>query len=521
MSERSGAPAVSASAAPVSDMPPWRQRVGFIAAVFGMFMAILDIQIVASSLNEIQSGLSASEDEISWVQTSYLIAEIVMIPLSGMLMRILSTRVAFTLSCAGFTLASLGCALATSIEQLIVLRAIQGFMGGAMIPITQAVSFSIFPRRVMGSVQAVIGMVVTMAPSIGPTVGGYVTEALSWHWLFLANLIPGVLVCWAAWTFLDIDKPNHALARHLDLIGLVLIAVFLGSLEFVLEEGPGDDWFESDRIILFSLACLVAGVWFFTRTLRSDHPIVDLRAFANRNFAIGAGMGFIIGIALYGLVYIMPLFFGYVRGYSSLQIGQVMFVTGLTMFLCAPVVGQVSNRLDLRILLFLGLALVGVGTMMNANLTVESGFWQFCVPQIVRGMGLIMCIIPASRIALGTLPPDEVGNASGLFNVMRNLGGAMGLALLDTVRDIREDFHWNQLVPAIDTGREVVVAEIAKYQAMLAGSVPDAYHAAVGMLVQRVSQQAQVLAFNDIFTWMGLIYLLSVPLVFLLRRLSA
>lgn len=516
MSEAAASPAVG-----VSDMPPWRQRIGFIAAVFGMFMAILDIQIVASSLNEIQSGLSASEDQISWVQTSYLIAEIVMIPLSGMLMRILSTRVAFTLSCAGFTLASLGCALATSIEQLIVLRAIQGFMGGAMIPITQAVSFSIFPRRVMGSVQAVIGMVVTMAPSIGPTVGGYITETQSWHWLFLANVIPGILVCWAAWTFLDIDKPNHAIARRLDLVGLALIAVFLGTLEFVLEEGPGDDWFASRQITLFSLVCLVAGIWFFARTLRSEHPIVDLRAFANRNFAIGAGMGFIIGIALYGLVYIMPLFFGYVRGYSSLQIGQVMFVTGITMFLCAPIIGQASNRLDLRVLLFLGLLLVGVGTMMNANLTVESGFWQFCVPQIVRGMGLIMCIIPASRIALGTLPPSEVGNASGLFNVMRNLGGAMGLALLDTVRDIREDFHWNQLIPAIDTGRDVVVAEIAKYEAMLSGTVPDAYQAAVGLLAQRVSQQAQVLAFNDIFTWLGLIYIATVPLVFLLKRLKA
>ncbi|MDW5378358.1 DHA2 family efflux MFS transporter permease subunit [Halomonas sp. HP20-15] len=513
--------AAATSAAGVSDMPPWSQRIGFIAAVFGMFMAILDIQIVASSLNEIQSGLSASADQISWVQTSYLIAEIVMIPLSGMLMRILSTRVAFTLSCAGFTLASLGCALATSIEQLIVLRAIQGFMGGAMIPITQAVSFSIFPRRVMGSVQAVIGMVVTMAPSVGPTVGGYITEVMSWHWLFLANVIPGVLVCWAAWTFLDIDKPNHAVARKLDILGLALIAVFLGSLEFVLEEGPGDDWFASDRIVLFSATCVLAGVWFFTRTLRHDHPIVDLHAFVNRNFALGAGLGFVIGIALYGLVYIMPLFFGYVRGYSSLQIGQVMFVTGVTMFLCAPVVGQLTNRVDLRVLLFCGLLLVGVGTMMNANLTVESGFWQFFLPQVVRGMGLIMCIIPASRIALGTLPPHEVGNASGLFNVMRNLGGAVGLALLDTVRDVREDFHWNQLIPAIDTGREVVVAEIAKYQAMLTGHVPDAYHAAVAMLVQRVSQQAQVLAFNDIFLWLGLIYVASVPLVFLLKRIDA
>nr|WP_299243644.1 DHA2 family efflux MFS transporter permease subunit [uncultured Halomonas sp.] len=513
--------AVSTPTFGVSDMPPWIQRWGFIAAVFGMFMAILDIQIVASSLNEIQAGVSASDDEISWVQTSYLIAEIVMIPLSGMLTRILSTRIAFVISSAGFTLASLGCALAGSIEQLIVLRAIQGFMGGAMIPITQAISFSIFPRWVMGSVQAVIGMVVTMAPSIGPTVGGYITEFASWHWLFLANLIPGIIVTWAAWKCLDIDKGDRDAARRLDIVGLTLLAIFLGSLEFVLEEGPGDDWFASTLILTMTLVCIASCIGFFYRTLTTGHPIVDLRAFANRNFALGAGLGFVIGIALYGLVYIMPLFFGYVRGYSSLQIGEVMFVTGVAMFLGAPVVGKLSNHVDLRALLFAGLALVGIGTVMNANLTVESGFWQFFWPQVVRGIGLIMCLIPASRIALGTLPVHEVGNASGLFNVMRNLGGAVGLALLDTVRDIQVDYHWNQLIPALDTGRAVVIEELARYQALFEGHVADPYRSAVALLGQRVSLQAEVLAFNDIFLWLGLIYLFCVPLVLLLKRIEA
>ncbi|TDX29958.1 DHA2 family multidrug resistance protein [Modicisalibacter xianhensis] len=504
-----------------SDMPSWRQRIGFIAAVFGMFMAILDIQIVASSLNEIQAGVSASSDEISWVQTAYLIAEIVMIPLSGMLSRILSTRIAFVISSAGFTLASLGCALAGSIEQLIVLRAIQGFMGGAMIPITHAVSFSIFPRRVMGSVQAVIGMVVTMAPSIGPTIGGYITEFASWHWLFLANVIPGILVTWAAWSFLDIDKGDREAARRLDITGLALLAVFLGTLEFTLEEGPGEDWFASKLILATSLICVAAGAWFFHRTLTREHPIVGLHAFANRNFALGAGLGFVIGIALYGLVYVMPLFFGYVRGYSSLQIGEVMFVTGVAMFFSAPLVGKLTNHLDLRVLLFVGLLLVGIGTLINANLTVESGFWQFFWPQVIRGLGLIMCLIPASRIALGTLAPHEVGNASGLYNVMRNLGGALGLALLDTVRDVRVDYHWNQLIASIDTGRDVVVSELGSYQALFEGHVADPYRSGVAMLARRVTQQAEVLAFNDIFLWLGLIYLGCVPLVLFLKRIDA
>ncbi|WP_110650549.1 DHA2 family efflux MFS transporter permease subunit [Salinicola peritrichatus] len=502
------------------EMPPWHYRFGFIAAVFGMFMAILDIQIVASSLNEIQAGVSASSDEISWIQTSYLVAEIIMIPLSGVLMRWLSTRVAFVISCVGFTLASLGCALASSIEQLIVLRAIQGFMGGAMIPITQAVSFSLFPRRAMGAVQGVIGMVVTMAPSIGPTVGGYVTELFSWHWLFLANVVPGILVSLAAWRFLDIDEGDKSVARHLDLRGLVLIALFLGSLEFVLEEGPGDDWFASDLILWMSVLCAASCIGFFWRVLTYHEPIVNLHAFRNLNFSIGTGLVFVIGIAMYGLVYLMPLFLGGVRGYSSLQIGEVMFVTGVAMFCTAPIVGRLTNSVDLRVLLFFGLLLVGIGTAMNSNLTDESGFWQFFWPQIVRGIGMIMCIIPAARIAMGTLPPQELGNAAGLFSVMRNLGGAVGLAMLDTVRDWREDYHWNQLIPALNDGRVVVQQQIEQYQSMLMGHVVDPYHSAVAMLGQRFGVQAQVLAYNDIFLWLGCIYLLSVPLVLLLNKIE-
>ncbi|MGQ7243323.1 DHA2 family efflux MFS transporter permease subunit [Salinicola sp. V024] len=508
------------SGAGPQEMPSWHYRFGFIAAVFGMFMAILDIQIVASSLNEIQAGVSASSDEISWIQTSYLVAEIIMIPLSGVLMRWLSTRVAFVISCVGFTLASLGCAFATSIEQLIVLRAIQGFMGGAMIPITQAISFTLFPRRAMGAVQGVIGMVVTLAPSIGPTVGGYLTEIFSWHWLFLINVVPGVLVSLAVWRFLDIDKGDARVGKTLDFRGLILIALFLGSLEFVLEEGPGDDWFSSELIVWMTLLCAASCIGFFRRVFTYAHPIVDLHAFKNLNFSIGTGLVFVVGIAMYGLVYLMPLFLGGVRGYSSLQIGEVMFVTGVAMFFTAPLIGRLTNSVDLRLLLFIGLALVGIGTAMNSNLTSESGFWQFFWPQIVRGIGMIMCIIPASRIAMGTLPPQELGNAAGLFSVMRNLGGAVGLAMLDTVRDWRVDYHWNQLIPALNEGRIVVQQQIDNYQSMLIGHVADPYHSAVALLGQRLGVQAQVLAYNDIFLWLGCIYLLCVPLVFLLKKIE-
>lgn len=513
-----GAMSVPQEVDQASEMPPWRHRIGFIAAVFGMFMAILDVQIVASSMNEIQAGVSASSEEISWVQTSYLIAEIVMIPLSGMLTRILSTRVAFVLSCIGFTLASLGCALATSIEQLIVLRALQGFMGGAMIPITQAISFSIFPRRAMGAVQAAIGMVLTVAPSVGPTVGGYITEFSSWHWLFLANVIPGAIVSWVAWRFLDIDKGDHGAAHRLDIWGLILMAIFLGCLQYVLEEGPGDDWFEDDVILSLSLVSAVAAAGFFFSTLRHREPIVRLHVFADRNFSLGAFQGFVVGIGLYGLVYLMPLFFGYVRGFSSLQIGEIMAVTGIAMFFTAPVAGRLSTSVDLRLMLFFGFVLVGIAIIMNACLTAEAGFEQFFWPQVLRGVGLIFCIIPVSRIALGTLPKAEVGNASGLVSAVRNLGGAVGLALVDTIRDFREDYHWSHLIASVSQGREPVIERLDGYERMLTGHSANPMQASVDLISDVVAREAQVLAFNDIFLWLGCLYLACAPLVFLLRR---
>jgi len=502
----------------IVDMPPLRHRLGFAAALVGMFMAILDIQIVASSLNEIQAGVSATPDEISWVQTAYLIAEVIMIPLSGMLTRVLSTRVAFVASCLGFTAASIGCALAQTLPELVALRAAQGFIGGAMIPIAYAISFGTFPKRVMGIVQAVMGLIATIAPSIGPTLGGYITDHAGWHWLFLINTLPGALAAAGVWFCLDIDRGDRDAFRRIDWTGLGLMAVFLGALEYVLEEGPGDDWFDSRLIVAVSAMSVAAAVGFFIRTLRAEHPIVDLRAFGNRNFAIGASLGFVVGIALYGLVYLMPLYFGEVRHFNSLQIGEVMFVTGAAMFFTAPIAGRASDKVDPRILLAVGLSLVGTGSLMNAGLTAEAGFDQFFWPQVVRGAGMVLCLIPITRIALGTLPANELGNASGLFNVLRNLGGAFGLAMMDTFGDYRFDYHWTQIIPAVDTARTVVTDQLQRIQAMVAGAVADPGAAAVHILGARVALQARTLAFDDTFLWLGVIYLSVVPLLLLLRK---
>ncbi|NBO21034.1 MAG: DHA2 family efflux MFS transporter permease subunit, partial [Rhodobacteraceae bacterium] len=280
-----------------------RRIVAFVIMVFGMFMAILDIQIVSSSLPEIQAGLSASSDEISWVQTAYLIAEVVMIPLSGFLARMMSTRYMFAAAAAGFTLFSFLCATATSINEMMAWRALQGFLGGGMIPSVFAAAFTIFPPSKRGLVSPIIGLVATLAPTIGPTVGGYLNNALSWHWLFLINIPTGIAITVGALLLIDFDEPEWALFKRFDWIGLGALAAFLGGLEYVLEEGPSNDWLQDQPVAILAAVSALGCVVTFWRAFTRDEPIVDFSAFNNVNFAMGSVFSFVVGIGLYGMTY--------------------------------------------------------------------------------------------------------------------------------------------------------------------------------------------------------------------------
>lgn len=502
-----------------SEAQPKGRLIGYFAMVLGMFMAILDIQIVSSSLAEIQAGLSASADEISWVQTSYLIAEVIMIPFSGYLSRLLSTRVLFTISAASFTLASLGCAMVTNLEAMIVLRALQGFLGGAMIPTVFASTYMIFPRNKMAGATVIIGLVATLAPTIGPTLGGYLTQLFSWHWLFLINIVPGIAVCVVVWTFMDIDKPNYALFKGFDYIGLGALAVFLGSLEYVLEEGTRNDWFADEVIRNFAVACAIGAVVFFWRSLTYSNPIVDLKAFRNRNFATGCLFSLTIGIGLYGLVYLLPLYLGRVRGLNSLQIGEIMFVTGLTQFLSAPPAGILARRVDPRPVLAFGFALLAASTWSMTKLTADWQFDELLWPQVMRGAALMFCIVPINVIALGTLPQEELKNASGLYNLTRNLGGAFGLAGINTVMTERTNFHWNRMVDFINPGRWEVQQYIDSIGAMFGDrSYADQTQLAVKMMANKVQGQAYVMSFIDTFTVLTIIFAAAAIAVFFAQK---
>jgi DHA2 family multidrug resistance protein len=497
--------AASAPSAPIAvpavdkDRIEPRRLVAFLAMTFGMFMAILDIQIVSASLTEIQAGLSASANEITWVQTAYLIAEVIMIPLSGYLSRALGTRVLFSISAGGFTAASLMCGLSTNINEMIFWRTVQGFIGGGMIPTVFATAYLIFPRSKMVIVGPMIGLVATLAPTIGPTVGGYLTDALSWHWLFFVNIIPGVAVTAAALTLIDFDQPDWSLFRSFDWIGLITMAGFLGGLEYVLEEGPRNDWFGDHAVLLVAWLSGFSAIVFFVRVFTFHQPIVDLRAFADRNFGLGSVFSFVLGIGLYGLTYLYPLYLGRVRGYDALMIGETVFVSGVAMFMTAPLAGRLSAKVDPRYMLITGFLFFAIGTYWLTYLTRDWDFWELFWPQVFRGVGLMLAIVPINNIALGTLPPERLKNASGLYNLMRNLGGAVGLALLTTILNDRTDLHIARLHESITWSRQPALETLNNLTQRFSSFGSDAQAMALKQLSQIVHRQGVVMAFADVF----------------------
>ncbi|MBI5163776.1 MAG: DHA2 family efflux MFS transporter permease subunit [Magnetospirillum sp.] len=509
------------SVAPQDRVVSLRDWIGFLAMVVGMFMAILDIQIVASSIQQIQAGLSASADEISWVQTAYLIAEVVMIPLSGWLAQVASTRWLFFVSCVTFTVASALCALAWNIESMIVLRAVQGFLGGAMIPTVFATSFLVFPPRMTAGLSVVIGLVATMAPTLGPTLGGWITEQWSWHWLFLINVVPGTAVALTVLACVHFDRPRPEMLKGFDLAGVVLVALFLGTLQYVLEEGPGDDWFDSAKIAVFATLTAAAALAFLWHELTAAHPVVDLKAFRDRNFAVGCLYSFIIGIGLYGSVYVIPLFFGRVRGWSALEIGVTMMVVGVFQLLSAPLAGALAQKIDLRLMLAAGLALFGAGLWMNSAMTAEWGYWEMFLPQAVRGLSLMFCFVPINAVALGHLPATEVQNASGLYNLMRNLGGAIGLAAITTLLGDRIALHYARLSDALNVRNGVAMERLDGLTARFSTLIPgDADQAALRTLAQLTKREAMTMAYGDVLLAMAGVFAVGLALMPLVHKVK-
>lgn len=490
----------------------WRVWAGFAAMCLGMFMAILDIQIVAASLPAIGRGLEVQADSLSWLQTAYLIAEVIAIPLTGFLTRALSLRGLFLSALSLFTVASIGCAFSTGFEGLVAWRIVQGLAGGCLIPIVFSAVFLLFRDRNIILATTIAGMVAVLAPTLGPTIGGYITQTYSWHWLFLINVLPGIVALTAGALCLPRGDAEPQLLRRLDWMALAALAIALASVEIALKEAPQRGWL-SGLVVALAVLAVFAGQTFVRRSLRKSPAIANLRLLSEPNFAIACLLSFVLGIGLYGSVYLMPVFLGFVRGHDALGIGEIMLVTGAAQLLFAPLAVQLDQRYDARILTGFGFMLLAIGMGMSAFQTSSTDWDEMFWPQVIRGAAIMLCLLPPTRIALGMLAPQDVPDGSALFNLTRNLGGAIGIALVDTVIWQRVPEHVYEIGVRLIGRDEATAASLGLPVEALALPGPQMLETARPL----IERGALVLAINEAWAIVAMITFISVLLIPLVR----
>jgi DHA2 family multidrug resistance protein len=506
---------MSDSNAPAIGDPSVATWLGFLLMCLGMFMAILDIQVVATSLPAIRQAFGISADAMSWIQTAYLIAEVIAIPLTGLLTRVLSLRWLFVAAIALFTLASIGCAFSNRFGVLIGFRIVQGFAGGTLIPAVFSAVFLLFPARLHPTATTVGGVVAVLAPTIGPVVGGWITETWSWHWLFLINVVPGLIAASATPLLLPRQPVRLAALEKLDGLSVALAAAALACLEIGLKDAPQEGWLSAYCAALFGTSA-VCGTLFIRRTLRAADPVVDLRTLQRRSFAIGCALSFCLGVGLFGSVYLMPVFLAFVRGHDAFEIGTVMLVTGVAQLITAPFAAWLESRFGARALTASGFFLFATGLGLSALQPRTADFDAMFWPQVVRGVAIMFCLLPPTRLALGSLPQPQVPDASGLFNLMRNLGGAIGIAVIDTILYTRTAFHAETFRLRLLAGDANAAQAIGLSQELFANRAPgppDA--AAIGFVRPLVEKAALALSVNEawaLLAGVALAGLLLVPL---------
>jgi DHA2 family multidrug resistance protein len=499
-----------------------RTWLAVFGATLGAFMAVLNIQIVNASLADIQGAIGAGIDDGGWISTSYLIAEIVVIPLSGWLAQVFSVRVYLLTNAVLFLVFSAACALAQDLPQMIVLRAVQGFCGGVLIPMAFTLIITLLPKAKQSIGLAMFAVSATFAPAIGPTIGGYLTENWGWQYIFYVNLVPGALMIGMLWFSLDAKPMKLSLLRQGDWPGVITMAIGLSALQTVLEEGNKDDWFGSAFIVRLSIIAVVALALFLWVELTSAKPLLNLRLLARRNFGFGILANFLLGVALYGSVYILPVYLARIQGYNSEQIGMVLAWTGLPQLVLIPLVPRLMKRFDPRLLIGIGFALFAASNFMNIFMTPDYGSDQLFWPNVVRAVGQALAFAPLSAVATASIEAENAGSASGLFNMMRNLGGAVGIAVLQTFLTKREQYHSNVLTPSVSLLEQATRARIEQLtQYFVSHGISDpayASHRAVVAIGQIVQKQAFILAFSDTFYLLGAALIVALAATLMLKK---
>jgi DHA2 family multidrug resistance protein len=496
--------------------------IAVFGATLGAFMAVLNIQIVNASLADIQGAIGAGIDDGGWISTSYLIAEIVVIPLSGWLAQVFSIRIYLLTNAILFLAFSAACAMAQDLPQMIALRALQGFSGGVLIPMAFTLIITLLPKAKQPVGLALFALSATFAPAIGPTIGGYLTENWGWQYIFYVNLVPGALMIGMLWFSLESRPMKLSLLRDGDWPGVITMAVGLSALQTVLEEGNKDDWFGSPFIVRLSIIAAVALALFLVIELTTKKPLLNLRLLARRNFGFGILANFLLGIALYGSVFILPVYLSRIQGYNAEQIGMVLAWTGLPQLVLIPLVPRLMKRFDPRLVIGVGFALFAASNFMNITMTSDYGSDQLFWPNVVRAIGQALAFAPLSAVATAGIEPENAGSASGLFNMMRNLGGAVGIAVLQTFLTKREQYHSNVLMQSVSLLEQATRARLeALTQYFINHGVidrADASQRAVVAIGHIVQKQAFILAFSDTFYLLGAVLIVALMAALLLKK---
>lgn len=491
-----------------------------IVVMCAAVMAVLDISIVNVALSDIRAAFGTPLDQIGWVSTGYMMANIVVIPMTGWFQRRFGYKRYFAVSVLLFTVASALCGTAWNLPSLVIFRVLQGMGGGAIIPTAQSILFARYPRSEHGMAAALFGMGAITGPLLGPTIGGYLIDIASWHWIFLINVPIGITAAILAFRF--IEEPGFKPPKErIDVFGIALLAAGMASLQYVLEEGNRDGWFESREITFLVVVAVVSLVTFVVHELETDKPVVDLRVFLNRSYAGGTGINFLTGTALFGSSYLFSLYCGAVMHYTALNIGLIFLCAGGAQILMMPMMGRLAQRADGRILLGIGVTIVCTGLWLNTQLTEQAGFWDLAQPQIIRAVGLSFIFIPVSIIALSDLPAERRGNATGLFNLTRELGGSIGTAWMGMIVEDGRRIHGSQLAEHVNVYNPIAQDYIATFKGGVGAQTVSADQAAVLALSFKVQMQALILSFGDGFFRTFLVFLCGYLMLLVIRKPKA
>ncbi len=489
-----------------------------ITVIVASLLELIDTTIVNVSLPDIQGNLGATLEDIAWVVTGYAVANVIILPMSGWLGSRFGRKNYFITSIVVFTIASFLCGNAHGLTELILFRILQGLAGGGLISTSQAILIETWPREQIGTATALFGLGAVVGPTVGPTIGGYITDHTSWRWIFYVNIPVGAIAAFCAYTFIH-KTPKEAKGKPIDWWGIGLLAVAVGSLQTILEKGESEDWFAQPYILVLTITAIIGTICFIWRELSTDHPIVNFSIMRHRSFSVGMFTSFVLGFGLYGSVFVFPVFCQNLLGFTAQQTGELLFPGGLCTIIMMPFIGKMLNRgIPAQFMATAGMFLFFVFTTMLSNSTLATGQADVLIPLLIRGVGMALLFVPLTTLAIADLKGPELGQGTGLNNMMRQLGGSFGIATLTTIIHLREGVHRSNLLSNVNVYNP---AFTTRFNMLMQGfmakgkSALDATHMAYAAIEGAVMKQTMLLTYDDAYWISGLVMLFSIPLLYL------